>query len=853
MSILLIISVIPTAFAANDKTQNDEETTTPGEEATKAANELYELGLLRGTGTDENGDPVFNLDHELTRMEAITMLVRLLGKEEEAQNGTWETPFTDVPNWAKPYVGYAYANGLTNGVSPTKFGSKDTVTATQYLTFVLRALGYSSETDFKWDRAWELTDKIGLTDGNYNAETTEFLRADVSIISFDALDQPVNGTEQKLLTKIQSKDDKNENDKNEEDQTGNSNNQGGSSNISNTPSNGNQNNNSQGGGNQNNNNQNGGNQNGGNQNGDDRITVPFTMDITLKWAELGIWTAGDSFVCYSGESFTVTVLYKDAPVTDYTVKVSEPTVCSATKEQDGSLTLKAESAGESVVTIITKDGYAAFKLHAEKALNVSETSLTLHDDGLISPQVISSGTLFQEEQNISLYFTVFDGDSKIIRYNVSVSDENVCRASKSGDGGFNVETVGEGDTVLTITTENSSASFTFHVGNPTNLALKSEGDELAACETFNCDPGDKIAFTVYDGSTKVTDYDVAIEKEDVCKATIKEDGTLELEALSIGETILAIATENDTTWFVIHVGAVLTLDFEDDDYEYPMNPNDIFGCKIGDTVIVNVYDKGVLITDYDFEVKVLDEDGAEPVCEISKNEDGSLVCKAVRSGFCEVTIITKTGEARFYFNGLEKNAVSRRGLSIGFYFFANPGESFGCDIGGSLTVKVFNGDEIITDKDGYTVTLSDPTVCSYTIKEDGSLKFKALSDGDCKVTITIGDETTWFNFHTGTHDDPSMMEQAAPSNIALGWYVTIESNNNWTVTRSIGKTFTATVYNDEEATDDYEVEVGNPDVCVAYKDSDGNLVVEAKKPGWTTVTVTRGSDYIVFRFITSES
>ncbi|MBE6935640.1 MAG: hypothetical protein E7458_03970, partial [Ruminococcaceae bacterium] len=31
----------------------------------------------------------------------------------EAETETWNTPFTDVDEWAKPYVGYAYANGLT--------------------------------------------------------------------------------------------------------------------------------------------------------------------------------------------------------------------------------------------------------------------------------------------------------------------------------------------------------------------------------------------------------------------------------------------------------------------------------------------------------------------------------------------------------------------------------------------------------------------------------------------------------------------------------------------------------------------------------------------------------------------
>lgn len=126
------------------------------------------------------------------------MLVRLLGKEEEAKAGTWEIPFTDVDNWAKPYVGYAYANGLTTGTGDNIFGSADTVTASQYLTFVLRALGYESGTDFQWNKAWEKSDKIGLTDGRYNAGTTEFTRGDVAVISNRALSTNIKNSNQTL-------------------------------------------------------------------------------------------------------------------------------------------------------------------------------------------------------------------------------------------------------------------------------------------------------------------------------------------------------------------------------------------------------------------------------------------------------------------------------------------------------------------------------------------------------------------------------------------------------------------------------------------------------------------------------
>ena len=151
-----------------------------------AANNLFSLGLFHGVGDNADGTPNFALDRAPTRAEMITMFVRLLGKDEAALSGTWTMPFTDVAGWARPYVGYAYTNGYTNGTSATTFGSGNPATASQYITLVLRALGYSSDSDFAWNAAWELSDELGFTNGEYNAKSA-FTRGNVALVSFDAL------------------------------------------------------------------------------------------------------------------------------------------------------------------------------------------------------------------------------------------------------------------------------------------------------------------------------------------------------------------------------------------------------------------------------------------------------------------------------------------------------------------------------------------------------------------------------------------------------------------------------------------------------------------------------------------
>jgi len=157
------------------------------DEATAAAWELYEMGLFQGVGISKDGTTEFALDRTPTRAEAVTMLVRLLGKEAEATARSWASPFSDVPDWAAPYVGYAYANGLTSGVSVTEFGTTQEASAGQYLTFLLRALGYDSEQDFRWDSPWTLTDTLGITDGTYRKDSV-FTRGDVALVSLKALD-----------------------------------------------------------------------------------------------------------------------------------------------------------------------------------------------------------------------------------------------------------------------------------------------------------------------------------------------------------------------------------------------------------------------------------------------------------------------------------------------------------------------------------------------------------------------------------------------------------------------------------------------------------------------------------------
>lgn len=95
---------------------------------------LKKLGLFLGT------DQGFELERAMTRAEAAAMLFRFLGGAQQGGGETYSHPFTDVPAWAADAVGWLYQQQLTYGVSDTKYGAEQPVTADQYAAFLSRAL-----------------------------------------------------------------------------------------------------------------------------------------------------------------------------------------------------------------------------------------------------------------------------------------------------------------------------------------------------------------------------------------------------------------------------------------------------------------------------------------------------------------------------------------------------------------------------------------------------------------------------------------------------------------------------------------------------------------------------------------
>lgn len=210
----LMLSASVPAFAFSDSSIASsvfEETQMAVEQATAAGNGadlsqspyvLKRLGLVAG---NDKGDLM--LDKVGTRAEALTLFISMQGEQDEARAVDYSYPFTDIPDWFHWCAGYGVFRSYTSGISATKFGSFDTVTPEQYMTFTLKALDYKCGEDFTWDRSLDKAIEIGLcTRAQANAwKNGQFRRQEIMEISYLALNTKVKGGNSTLTDKLIAK------------------------------------------------------------------------------------------------------------------------------------------------------------------------------------------------------------------------------------------------------------------------------------------------------------------------------------------------------------------------------------------------------------------------------------------------------------------------------------------------------------------------------------------------------------------------------------------------------------------------------------------------------------------------
>lgn len=152
-----------------------------------AVNLLSNLGILTGYE-----DGTFRPDNTVTRAEAATMMVRLLGLADGVEQG--ETSFTDVDanHWASGYINVAVAQGIVNGMGDGTFAPDATLTYGQIVKMIVCALGY--EPVAKANGGWlgggylYAASKAGFTKGVNGTQDAAASRATVAVLMYKALE-----------------------------------------------------------------------------------------------------------------------------------------------------------------------------------------------------------------------------------------------------------------------------------------------------------------------------------------------------------------------------------------------------------------------------------------------------------------------------------------------------------------------------------------------------------------------------------------------------------------------------------------------------------------------------------------
>lgn len=140
------------------------------------AQSLQKKGLLYG---NEKG---LDLLKPLSRIEAAAILVRAMGEAADAPDKQTPT-FIDVDSshWGFESAEKACRLGIINGIDDNRFAPDENVTAEQFATMVLRAVG---EKNFNWERSIDIMKEKGIL-SQAETETMDFFtRGDMAKIIY---------------------------------------------------------------------------------------------------------------------------------------------------------------------------------------------------------------------------------------------------------------------------------------------------------------------------------------------------------------------------------------------------------------------------------------------------------------------------------------------------------------------------------------------------------------------------------------------------------------------------------------------------------------------------------------------
>ena len=157
-----------------------------GSDYSEAVTMLSDLGVIQG-----KDDGKYHPEDTITRAEACAMIARLMTGDPNVSQYVGAQSFTDVAkgSWKDSAIGYCYINGIVIGVGNNKFEPDRAITDAEFVTMVVRAMGYETA-DMKQNYPYSYMSNAqatGLLDGTNMVASTDALRGEDAQVIYNAL------------------------------------------------------------------------------------------------------------------------------------------------------------------------------------------------------------------------------------------------------------------------------------------------------------------------------------------------------------------------------------------------------------------------------------------------------------------------------------------------------------------------------------------------------------------------------------------------------------------------------------------------------------------------------------------
>lgn len=156
LALALSLGLMPAAAAAGyqPRYQVDTTVTSSGHMSYGKKTELSKAFAVGSGVLGGDGQGNLNWDKGLTRVEAATMIIRLMGLEEEAKAAAARpSAFSDAPGWARGYLNLAYERGISKGVGNGRFDPDGACGVQDFLTMLYRLTRLTEGSDYAWSTA----------------------------------------------------------------------------------------------------------------------------------------------------------------------------------------------------------------------------------------------------------------------------------------------------------------------------------------------------------------------------------------------------------------------------------------------------------------------------------------------------------------------------------------------------------------------------------------------------------------------------------------------------------------------------------------------------------------------------